>query len=140
MTEQVLLPMGKVWSMPNADTQGTVEGREEGKGERGFLMFKFSLSCRKIRILFHTGEFAVLYLLRAGVAHQGWSSSYWPNAPASPSESRDRKGKGSTVIQRTQILCVGSKERSRLSSLSSLISQPLEPLEGHTQSSPPVTG
>lgn len=32
MTEQVLLPVGKVWSMPNADTQGTVEGREEAKG------------------------------------------------------------------------------------------------------------
>ena len=28
MVEQILLPVGEVWSMPNADTQGTV-------GEKG---------------------------------------------------------------------------------------------------------
>ena len=40
--EQVFLPTGKFWSMPNADAQCTVEGREEAKGQRKFFTFKFS--------------------------------------------------------------------------------------------------
>ena len=37
MVEQVFLPMGDVWSMHNADTQCTVEGREEAKRQRHFF-------------------------------------------------------------------------------------------------------
>ena len=43
MVEQVFLPMGEVWSMPNADTQCAAEGREEAKGQRKkFLCLNFS--------------------------------------------------------------------------------------------------
>ena len=51
--KEVFLPMEEVWSMPNTDTQCTVEGREEAKGQRNFFMFKFFLSCHKIWTLFH---------------------------------------------------------------------------------------
>ena len=34
MAEQVFLPVGQVWWMQNPDTQCTVEGREEAKGQR----------------------------------------------------------------------------------------------------------
>ena len=37
--------------MHNADTQCSVQGREEPKGQRIFF-FKFFLSCHKMRILF----------------------------------------------------------------------------------------
>ena len=36
--------------MHNADTQCTVEGREEAKGQRKVFMFKFSLICLRIQI------------------------------------------------------------------------------------------
>ena len=55
-TEQVFLLMGAVWLMHNPNTRCTVEGREEDKGQRRALVFKFFLSCHKIRILFHHGE------------------------------------------------------------------------------------
>ena len=35
----------KVWSMHDADTQGTVEGRDEAKEQKKTFMFKFSLIC-----------------------------------------------------------------------------------------------
>ena len=46
--EPVFLLMGEVWLMHNADTQCTVEGRVEVKGQRKFFMFKCFLSCHKI--------------------------------------------------------------------------------------------
>ena len=54
MVEQVFLPMGEVWSMHKADTQCTVEGKEEAEGQRTFFMFKlYFFFCHKILILFH---------------------------------------------------------------------------------------
>ena len=45
VVEQVFRPMGKVLLMQNADTQCTVEGREEDKGQRTFfLTFNLFLS------------------------------------------------------------------------------------------------
>ena len=44
----------EVWSMHYADTQCTVKGREEAKGQKKIFMFKFFFSCHKIWILFHT--------------------------------------------------------------------------------------
>lgn len=38
--EQVFLPTGEVWCMHSADTQYTIEGREEDKWQRKF-MFNF---------------------------------------------------------------------------------------------------
>ena len=37
LVDQVFLPMGKLWSMHNGDTQCTVEGREEAKGQITFF-------------------------------------------------------------------------------------------------------
>ena len=56
MVKQVFLLMGKIWSVHwyNADTQCTIEGKEEAKGQKkNFFMFKFFLSCHKIWLLFH---------------------------------------------------------------------------------------
>ena len=53
MFEQVFLLMGEVWSIYNADTQCTAEGKEKAKGQRNFFMFK-SLFCHKIWIFFHS--------------------------------------------------------------------------------------
>lgn len=43
VVEKVFLPMGEVWSMHEADSQYTVEGREEAKGQRKICTFKFFL-------------------------------------------------------------------------------------------------
>ena len=53
MIEQVFLLMGEFWSIHNTDTQCTVGGERRPKGREDFFMFKFFLSCHKIRILFH---------------------------------------------------------------------------------------
>ena len=47
MVEQVFLLMGEVWPLHDADTQYTVEGREEAKGQRKCFMLKFFFSCIK---------------------------------------------------------------------------------------------
>ena len=54
MFEQLFLLMGEVWSMHNADTQCTVEGKEGAKRQRKFFMFKFLLSCHNIWIFLHS--------------------------------------------------------------------------------------
>ena len=48
MAEQLFLPAGEIWLMHKADTQCSVEGKEEAKGQKRFFMFKFFLSCHKI--------------------------------------------------------------------------------------------
>ena len=55
-TEQVFLLKGVVWLMHNANTRCSVEGREEDKGQRRTFVFKFFLSCHKIRISLHHCE------------------------------------------------------------------------------------
>ena len=40
MVEQVFLPKGKVWWIPNAHTQCTMWREERSKGRKEFFMFK----------------------------------------------------------------------------------------------------
>ena len=47
MVEEVLMPVGEVWLMHNADTQCTVWGERRLKGRKKF-MFKYFLSCHRI--------------------------------------------------------------------------------------------
>ena len=42
MVEQVFLPMGEVWSMPNADTQCIVRGERRPKGREKCICLNFS--------------------------------------------------------------------------------------------------
>ena len=42
MVEQVFLPMGEVWSMPDAKTQCTVGERGGQKAEKNFFCLNFS--------------------------------------------------------------------------------------------------
>ena len=48
IVEQAFLPTGEVWLMHDADTQCTVAGREEAKGQRKFFLLKFFLSCHRM--------------------------------------------------------------------------------------------
>ena len=52
VVEQVFLPMGEVWSMPNADTQCTVKGRKEAKGKRKMSCLDFSCLAIKYEVYF----------------------------------------------------------------------------------------
>ena len=52
MVEPVLLPMGKISLMYNADVQCKEVGEREAKEQKKKIMFKFFLSCDKIGILF----------------------------------------------------------------------------------------
>ena len=45
--------------MLNAGTQCTIEEGEEAKEQRKLFMFKFSLTCLRIRILIHRCELTV---------------------------------------------------------------------------------
>ena len=47
VVDQVFPWIGGVRSMYNADTQSTVEGRQEAKGQEKIFMFKF-FSCHKM--------------------------------------------------------------------------------------------
>ena len=57
MVEQVFLLMGEVWSMHNADTHCTLEGREGPKGRENFLCLKFS--CLAIKYEFYFTQCSV---------------------------------------------------------------------------------
>ena len=48
MVEQVFPWIGGIWWMHNTDTQSTVEGRQEAKGQEKIFMFKFFFSCHKM--------------------------------------------------------------------------------------------
>ena len=52
MVEQEFLPMGKVWSVHNADTQCTLWGERRPKGREKFLCLNFSCLAMKYECYF----------------------------------------------------------------------------------------
>ena len=57
--------MGEVWPMHNSDTQCTVGGKQEAKGQGNFFMCKFFLSCYKIWNFIHNSHVLIYLLMNA---------------------------------------------------------------------------